>query len=116
MDEEGVWVYDYPLSPYPYMMHETTRITRHYFEPGFRVSFNMNIPLSTSFILSLTGSTSVSLPIYMGASNVYDPYGDFLGTPPTIFNLYQGASIGLRYNIGGIKKEKAEKLKNSTAE
>lgn len=84
-------------------------ITRHYLVPGLRGTFNMNIPLGESFILTLSSAVTFSTPVYMGATSIIDPDQQFIGTSNFIFDMSTNLGIGLRYNIGSIRKNKANK-------
>jgi hypothetical protein len=84
-------------------------IRRHFINPSFRLSFIMNVPLGDHFTLSLSAAARIGTQIYMGASQIEDPLNEFIGTPPSILNMTTGANIGIRYNLGSIKKKKEVK-------
>ncbi|MFT5819948.1 MAG: hypothetical protein ACI8ZM_001173 [Crocinitomix sp.] len=90
----------------PFDNPTNSRITRHYLSPGARISLNMNIPLGKAFLLNLSASGTFGLPIYMGATQVQDAEGNFIGTPPAIFNFDTHLGIGLRYIFGSRNKER----------
>lgn len=107
LQEDGTWGPG-PNSTLFYHFDDpsNSRITRHYLVAGARFSLNMNVPLGKSFLLNLAASGTFGLPIYMGATRVQDPLGDFIGTPPSIFEFNTHFGIGLRYIFGSRNKEK----------
>jgi len=80
------------------------QITRHFIVPSLRGTFNMNVPLGPSFILTLSAAVDAGAPIYMGATNITDPDQNFIGSPSSIFDMTTNFGIGLRYNLGSLKK------------
>lgn len=76
-----------------------SRKRSHYFEPGVRLSLNLDLPFGDRFFLHLSIATLFSAPIYLGETDFHDPHLKFQGNPPTIFNYEQMGSIGLRYRF-----------------
>lgn len=75
--------------------------TRHFFEPGIRLSLNLDLPLGNRFLVHMSVNTLMGVPIYMGESNVVDVNQKFpLGSPPSTINFEYTAAIGLRYILG----------------
>ena len=106
LQENGSWSQQHVTSFSPFDVPTNSRITRHYLVPGARLSLNMNVPLGKCFLLNLSASGTFGLPIYMGASQVQDPEGDFIGTPPSTIDLNTFAGIGIRYIIGSRNKDR----------
>ena len=103
---------DDPMVSHFHSDHEAidyAHIRRHFINPSFRLSFIMNVLLGDHFTLSLSAAARIGTQIYMGASQVNDPLYEFIGTPPSIVNMTTGANIGIRYNLGSIKKKKEDK-------
>lgn len=107
LDEDGNWTTSWfdTDGAGNTILEDLTRsqITRHFLVPSLRVSFNMDIPLGKSFLLNLFVANSLGAPIYLGATDVNDPVGDFIGTPPSVIDFDTQFGAGLRYQIG--KKE-----------
>ena len=85
-----------PLNP----TIKSVEIKQHFIEPNLRFGFNINIPLSDELILSFSGISSIGIPIYMGATNRFDPNNEFGGNPPSIINTESLGIVGLRYVLG----------------
>ncbi len=101
LQENGMWDNGPSTTIFPpFSDPSNSRITRHYLVSGARLSLNMNIPIGKSFLLNLAASGTFDLPVYMGASQVQDPTGDFTGIPPSWINLDTNVGIGIRYIFG----------------
>jgi len=108
LGENGTWQNGaYTTSFPPFADPSGSQILQHYLVPGARLNFNMDIPIGKSFLLNLSAAGIFSLPVYMGATQVYDLNGDFLGTPPAIFDVSTNLGIGLRYKFGSRKEAKS---------
>jgi len=64
------------------------------------LSFNLDAPLGKAFLLNFSIASSVSTPIYMGATDRVDPFDEFLGSPPPVINWNTNVGIGIRYQLG----------------
>jgi hypothetical protein len=95
------------VAPFGGFTDDRAQIRRHYMIPGLRFSAIMNVPISEQFTLSVGCSARGSLPIYMGASAIIDPYVEFVGNPPAIFDFQTSAHIAIRYHL---RKKKEEKI------
>lgn len=92
---------------------DQSRIRQHFLNPSVRFSIRMNVPLGDQFILSLAGAIRMTNPIYMGASQIDDPYDEFIGSPLFTLNSVLSSNIGIRYELGsGKKKGEREALSN----
>jgi hypothetical protein len=98
--EQGSFTTIFP----PFSDPSDSHIVRHYLVTGARLNFNMDIPIGKSFLLNLSTAGIFGLPVYMGATQIQDPTGEFMGTPPSVINLDVNFGIGLRYKIGSRNK------------
>lgn len=101
LNENGDWVSE-GFAPF-FALNENGQnatITRHFLDPTVRFGFNMDAPLGKAFLLNFTISTSVGMPVYMGATDVIDPLNEFLGSPPTLINWSTNVGAGIRYRLG----------------
>lgn len=91
------------------LFQNSSYIIQQFLVPSLRLSFMMNVPLGDAFLINFNISSSLGVPIYMGAKTVVDSKNKF-ATPGTIFDLNTGFGLGLRYILGStpivLKKDK----------
>jgi hypothetical protein len=122
MDDNGIWldarIVDSTANnwsassnnPVVFWEDGFAQLKQHFFVPALRITFNMDVPIGDAFFINFSLATSYAIPIYMGRSEGYNAESIYHGNPPTSFEFETVGGIGLRYNIGTMKR----KTKNST--
>lgn len=104
LDSNGIWSSQTRIQSFDFEqpLGDSTRsqIKRHYIIPGLAIGANFNIPIKNRFELSISASGLVSTPLFLKATDITDPYGEFSTANVSTINFNSTISGTLRYKFG----------------